>query len=342
MVSRSHTTGDGPVQNIRWAAFFSDVEHEVLEVTEGHRVTLTYNLYYDEISMVSTMDITNSPFYYNLKAALDHPHFLRDGGVLGFTCQHSYIFEKFNKAQSEEELRQFGESKRQWLELTRQQLELAMQRLELIRQQLKLMRKMQAQLSGANLPPKEKAKLESLMITLKDQTNRAEIMLQTEINELDVNVEAMETFHYNIPVEHLLKGSDRTVMLAARSLGLGVEVKPIVKDDETDYYDSKYFVGDQFKFESSDAHIDGDSGDTWMRFLQDEGFDDASHITWCQGFKQWQPAVAAINYGNDATIGVCYQAAAILVTVPAWSERHHNTAPPDEPVQLPQTGEEKD
>lgn len=29
----------------QWAAFYSDCEHEVLEVTGGHRVTLTYNLY---------------------------------------------------------------------------------------------------------------------------------------------------------------------------------------------------------------------------------------------------------------------------------------------------------
>ncbi len=28
-----------------WAAFYSDVEHEVLPVTSGHRITLTYNLY---------------------------------------------------------------------------------------------------------------------------------------------------------------------------------------------------------------------------------------------------------------------------------------------------------
>ena len=69
-----------------------------------------------------------------------------------------------------------------------------------------------------------------------------------------------------------------------------MEVKPIVRDiyDETDYYDSKYFVGDQFKFKSSDAHIDGDSEDAWMKFLQDESFDDASHNTWCQEFKKWQ------------------------------------------------------
>jgi hypothetical protein len=30
---------------IQWAAFYSDCEHEVLEVTNGHRLTLTYNLY---------------------------------------------------------------------------------------------------------------------------------------------------------------------------------------------------------------------------------------------------------------------------------------------------------
>ncbi len=30
---------------IKWAAFYSDCEHEVLEVTSGHRITLTYNLY---------------------------------------------------------------------------------------------------------------------------------------------------------------------------------------------------------------------------------------------------------------------------------------------------------
>lgn len=35
----------GRVDAIHWAAFFSDCPHEVLEITAGHRVTLTYNLY---------------------------------------------------------------------------------------------------------------------------------------------------------------------------------------------------------------------------------------------------------------------------------------------------------
>ena len=33
---------EDPVQKIQWAAFFSDIEHEILPVTEGYRVTLTY------------------------------------------------------------------------------------------------------------------------------------------------------------------------------------------------------------------------------------------------------------------------------------------------------------
>lgn len=37
-------------QSIQFAAFYSDVEHEVLEVHSGHRVTLTYNLYAGELN----------------------------------------------------------------------------------------------------------------------------------------------------------------------------------------------------------------------------------------------------------------------------------------------------
>jgi len=34
----------GPL-TLRWAAFFTDVEHELMPVAEGHRISLTYNLY---------------------------------------------------------------------------------------------------------------------------------------------------------------------------------------------------------------------------------------------------------------------------------------------------------
>ena len=92
----SSPTSD-PVQHVQWAAFFSDVEHEILPVTSGYRATLTYNLHHcDQLNPVPSLEVTTTPFYQNLKAALGQPHFLREGGVLGFACQHSYVFEEFN------------------------------------------------------------------------------------------------------------------------------------------------------------------------------------------------------------------------------------------------------
>ena len=38
------STSDEFAGTMKWAAFFSDREHEVDEVASGHRVTLTYNL----------------------------------------------------------------------------------------------------------------------------------------------------------------------------------------------------------------------------------------------------------------------------------------------------------
>lgn len=34
-----------PSPSIAYIAFYSDIEHEVLKVASGHRVTITYNLY---------------------------------------------------------------------------------------------------------------------------------------------------------------------------------------------------------------------------------------------------------------------------------------------------------
>ena len=85
---------EDPVQKIQWAAFFSDIEHEILPVTEGYRVTLTYNLYNCDEARAEP-DVA-SPFYASLKSAVGHPHFLREGRTLGFACQHSYVFEELN------------------------------------------------------------------------------------------------------------------------------------------------------------------------------------------------------------------------------------------------------
>lgn len=91
------STAGSSVRSIQWAAFFSDVEHEILPVVEGYRVTMTYNLYHcDQLIQVPTVDVTTSALYNNLKAALSHPHFLREGGILGFACQHAYVFQELD------------------------------------------------------------------------------------------------------------------------------------------------------------------------------------------------------------------------------------------------------
>ena len=93
---------DNPMKKVSWAAFFNDVEHEVLPVTDGYRLTLTYNLYCDHKlsrDIAPTVSITCSSFYCELRAAVSNPHFMRDGGVLGFSCQHQYVFQDLNSSE---------------------------------------------------------------------------------------------------------------------------------------------------------------------------------------------------------------------------------------------------
>jgi hypothetical protein len=74
----------GSSKDIKWAAFYSDCEHEVLEITSGHRITLTYNLYMrrglGEIAGHSeTLDAHQLPMYEKVKSALAKPDFMAEG-----------------------------------------------------------------------------------------------------------------------------------------------------------------------------------------------------------------------------------------------------------------------
>ena len=240
-----------PLQSVCWAAFFSDVEHEVFPVTEGYRVTLTYNLYsntqLDIPGIVSIVDVTSNPFYNELRLAISNPHFMRDGGVLGFSCHHAYVFKDLNVA--------------------------------------------------TNLPC-------------------------------------------------LLKGSDRIVYVAVKSLGLPVVVKPVDISSEACHWprdlsdlsekcqrDAERFVlpeftsfkHDQIKIYDKPVReiiksIFGTSGD-FKDIFGSSGTHHVTKITWCQEFTDWLPAAAYSTYGNEPSCEVLYQAAAILVGIPKWGER---------------------
>ena len=95
-------------KKIKWAAFFSDCEHEVGELTSGHRVTLTYNLYTASASLpkpMKSIEVESLPLYWEVKAALQNKQFLTEGGIIGFFCNHfyaqSYMHKKATQMQSQ-------------------------------------------------------------------------------------------------------------------------------------------------------------------------------------------------------------------------------------------------
>lgn len=72
---------------VQWAAFYSDCEHEVLEVKSGHRITLTYNLYVSEhiggvLQRFPTADPSLYPLFEGVKQMLDNPAFMTEGMVV--------------------------------------------------------------------------------------------------------------------------------------------------------------------------------------------------------------------------------------------------------------------
>ncbi|KAL4762839.1 2OG-Fe(II) oxygenase [Aspergillus foveolatus] len=81
---------------IQWAAFYSDCEHEIETITQGNRVTLTYNLYVTEpvsVDIPSSMSIVDPrayPAYPWIRNLLMQEDFMKDGGVLGIFCSHAY------------------------------------------------------------------------------------------------------------------------------------------------------------------------------------------------------------------------------------------------------------
>ena len=88
---------------IGYVAFFSDIEHEVAPVISGHRITLTYNLYFDDdgpafandtvsghLSPPLTRASNENVFREAFNSLLANPEFLGDGGTLAFGLRHVY------------------------------------------------------------------------------------------------------------------------------------------------------------------------------------------------------------------------------------------------------------
>lgn len=69
---------------IQWAAFYSDCEHEIKTITDGQRITFTYNLFITEpvaqsITTSQLMDARTLPLYRFLRDTLSGPGFMKEG-----------------------------------------------------------------------------------------------------------------------------------------------------------------------------------------------------------------------------------------------------------------------
>ncbi|KAG8886206.1 hypothetical protein FRB97_006209 [Tulasnella sp. 331] len=82
--------------SLPWAFFYSDVEHEILPVTSGHRLTLAYDIYssksvkYYEGATNKTMEVGDVQFYKEFEAFLKNPQLLPNGGILAFGLAYEY------------------------------------------------------------------------------------------------------------------------------------------------------------------------------------------------------------------------------------------------------------
>lgn len=82
------------VPRLAFVAFYSDIEHQVLPVESGYRVTLTYNLHLTEFNgpfMLKTLSTNSfSALMLSFATFITSPTVLPKGGLLGFGLLYRY------------------------------------------------------------------------------------------------------------------------------------------------------------------------------------------------------------------------------------------------------------
>ena len=93
------SNSDAP--HIAYVAFYSDITHEVLPVTSGCRITLTYNLYFEDIIDTSGVAWPASDRYdvvrNALKELVDDESAFPAEGILGFGLMHQYSINRYDE-----------------------------------------------------------------------------------------------------------------------------------------------------------------------------------------------------------------------------------------------------
>ncbi|KAJ3129566.1 hypothetical protein HK098_001042 [Nowakowskiella sp. JEL0407] len=81
-------------KTLSWAAFYSDCEHEILPVTSGLRVTLTFNLLTCTIQPTQGLQIATNPYFNLLSKLFKNRDFMEHGGEIAFGLKFDYPFDR--------------------------------------------------------------------------------------------------------------------------------------------------------------------------------------------------------------------------------------------------------
>ncbi|KAE8422276.1 hypothetical protein BDV36DRAFT_280009 [Aspergillus pseudocaelatus] len=131
----------------------------------------------------------------------------------------------------------------------------------------------------------------------------------------------------SINVPRTLKRSDLVFYSVLNVLGAAVEILPVLGHREDDYYwptDRESENGDMVGTElhPHQKSCSSTEFDSLHNIVCEEWpHNRVTGITWLTGQKHWQEALSYIAYGNESTVATKYSAAAILATIPDWTEQ---------------------
>ena len=274
------STAPDTSSTLHWAAFFSDIEHEVLPVSEGYRVTLTYNLSYQSKEAAgSALDVKTNSFYKLLQAALSNPVFMRDGGVLGFNSHYSYVFDT------------------QWADL--------LTHINTIEDKADTIKQLQFPCDEFVHLSKDKQ-----MKVLRDAGVK-EVDHKKILDAIPSDLPLLKGVDY-IVVESAKSLGLPVCVKPFLSNNRG--------DENFEYAFKDFSQCTSMFEEGCLGYLDDHQVEPLQLFGNTICRYKAQDITWCQELFYHQPAGAALHYGNNASVDLWYKSAAILIRIPKWSE----------------------
>ncbi|KAL1967105.1 hypothetical protein VTN77DRAFT_3629 [Rasamsonia byssochlamydoides] len=304
---------------IQWAAFYSDCEHEIKTITEGDRITLTYNLYVTEpvgsaLSRNPIVEPKTLPLYGYIRALTEQPGFMKEGGVLGMFCSHAYahtsdlVTESLPRALKGSDLVLYSVFKSLGYEVDILPVMESNGKYDSINSQLGIDGSLQGKAKGHHI---------HTYGYYDDDEELSNYLKYGSTLELDYETIIEQDFGNwdNIDIRW------KVLLYGRRMRGIKDMAKIAREKGQSKTLDSyqmarvgknldPYFTTDR----GQEEDIDEVARDVWPFYY-------LPGITWLTGPKHEEMAFSQVVYGNETGIGTRYSCAAIFVIIPPWQER---------------------